>query len=93
MKNGKTNSVPVVPVTNRYNNETINIEPILKVVSDYANNFEEFGQRIDGIIRSLVINPDIKAKHQDLADALFYMYEIRDAFMSVSPIEEGGSNG
>lgn len=91
MNDSQTTINPLVPVTNPINNTTINIEPILRMVDERAGgNFQDFGKRIDDIIRELVTSPEFRPTHQGLADIMFMLFEIRNAFNQVQPISEGG---
>jgi hypothetical protein len=91
MNDSQTTINPVVPVNNPFNNSTINIEPILCLVDERAGgNFQDFGKRIDDIIRELITSPELRPPYSGLADIMFMLFEIRDAFNQVQPVSEGG---
>jgi len=90
MNDAQTTNNPVVPVNNPFNNSTINIEPILRLVNERAGgNFQEFGKRIDDIIRELITSPEIRPPYPGMADIMFMLFEIRDAFNQVTTSREG----
>lgn len=90
MNDSQTTNNPVVPVNNPFNNTTINIEPILRLVDERAaGSFQDFSKRIDDIIRELITSPEIRPPYPGMANIMFLLFEIRDAFNEVTTSREG----